>query len=160
MYHYGKGIEKNYEKALWCHKVSANLSKQELNYRIGLEYFNTTYKPKPNVETGLIYINEAINQGSSTATRFIADKYYYDDDVIEEDHVKALEFYTMLADCQNGYHNFSAGKDYYEGNGDYKKNTAVGLIYLNTAAFDQYYYKALQYLGDLFLYGDDSTDED
>jgi TPR repeat protein len=160
MYYYGKDIEKNYEKALWCHKVSANLLIQKLNCRIGLEYFNTTYKSKPNVKTGLIYINKAINQSSSTAARFIADKYYYGDDGIDKDHVKALEFYKTSAGCQDEYDNFRTGKDYYEGNGNYKKNTTVGLIYLNKAAFDRSYPEALQYLGDLFFYSDDGTDKD
>jgi TPR repeat protein len=161
MYYEGKGVEKNHEKAIWCHKVSANLLVKELNYRIGLEYYcNVTYESKPKVEVGLIYINEAINQGYSTATRFMAEKYYHGNNNIDKDQVKALKVHKMLADRKNGPENFSLGKEYYNGHGDLQKNTTIGLNYLNTAALDKNYSTALQYLGDLFFYGDDGIDED
>jgi TPR repeat protein len=124
-----------------------------------LKYLYGSNQLNQNVEAGLIYINEAINQGFSTATQFIADKYYYGDGVIDKDQVKSMEIHNILANRGNGYEAFCIGKKYYQGT-KYLKNTTVGLIYLNIAAFDKSSPEALRYLGDLFYYGDNDTDKD
>jgi hypothetical protein len=123
-----------------------------MNDRIGLEYFNGSNQSNKNIEAGLIHINEAIAQGSSTATRFIADKYYYGDNDIQKDQAKALELHKTLAARWFSDDNFRIGKKYYEGSKELKKNSTIGLIYLNTAAFYQKNSNAIKYLGDLLYY--------
>jgi TPR repeat protein len=86
----------------------------------------------------------------------LGDLFYYGGDDIEKDQMKALELYKMSAACYYG--TFIIGKKYYEGS-EYLKNTTIGLIYLNIAAFDKHSPEALRYLGDLFYYGGDSIDK-
>ncbi|KAI8883478.1 HCP-like protein, partial [Backusella circina FSU 941] len=93
MYYYGKGAELNQEKALKLHGLSAGLSTKAKNYNIGLDYFNGSGQTNKCVDIGLIYINEAINQGYSTAERFIGDKYYYGCDSLQKNQEKALELH-------------------------------------------------------------------
>jgi TPR repeat protein len=113
MYYEGENVEKNHEKAIWYYKDSAGFLTREMNYRIGLEYFNGSNQSKKNIEAGLIHINESIDQGSSIATRFIADKYYYGDNDIEKDQAKALKLHKTSATRSYHSSNFELGKEYY-----------------------------------------------
>ncbi|KAI8876763.1 HCP-like protein [Backusella circina FSU 941] len=154
MYYYGKGVELNQEKALKLHGLSAGLSTKAKNYNIGLDYFNGSGQTNKCVDIGLIYINEAINQGYSTAERFIGDKYYYGCDSLQKNQEKALELHRASANRNDAYDNFKWGKNYYEGSNGVLKDSTTGFIYLNKSALDQHHSDALQYLGDLYYYGD------
>lgn len=152
---------KTKKKALKLHKLSSDCNDQFENFRIGKEYHNGHGDFSKNIAIGVIYLNRAaFDQNYSNALQYLGNLLFYGDDSIDKDQVKALELHKMSANRINGSENFSLGKGYCEGYGDYKKNTTIGLIYLKTAAFNQNDSKALQYLGDLFYYGDDDINED
>jgi TPR repeat protein len=159
MYHKGKGVKKVHKKSLWFPKISASLSENIFNDDFVLKYMVNSYELEKDAEARILEISREINQGFSATAQFIADKYYYGDDVIVKDQVKSMKIHNILFNHINGHEAFYIGKKYYQGS-KYLKNTTIGLIYLNIAAFDKYFPAAFRFLGDLFYYGDSDTDKD
>jgi hypothetical protein len=162
LFYYGDDtVHKDQVKALELHNTSAAQNYGFINSRVGEEYYEGSEDLKKNSTIGLIYLNRAaLIQNDSGALQYLGDLFYYGDDTVHKDQVKALELHNTLAAQNYGFTNFKTGVKYYEGSEDLKKNSAIGLIYLNRAALIQNDSDALQYLGDLFYYGDDTVHKD
>ena len=120
--YYGKGVPRDYKKALYWYEKAANSGDADAQYNLGNMYYNGDGTPQ-DYEKAFYWYEKAANSGEFIAQYKLGKMYYYGEGVVQ-DYEKAFYWYEKAANAGDSDAQINLGYMYEKGEGvvqDYKK---------------------------------------
>lgn len=144
MYKSGKGVEKNFEKAVEYFQFSADKQDSFSQYSLADMYY-WGKGVEQDYDRALQLYGEAYYNGCFYAANKLAS-FYYNGEIVEKDYYKAFEYWSSIPeDEEDGEHHFYLGQCYHNCRGvDYDISDESTRVERLTKA-KEHYKKALEY---------------
>jgi TPR repeat protein len=158
MYYYGKGAQKNREKALDLHEVYSDHCDCVKNLSICLQYYHGDDDTKKSYSIAFKYARTAVSQGSTKALLYLGDMYYFGQG-IKQNRSSAMTMYRHFYSIQGSRENIKTGLQYYRGGDGVIKNREVASVFFKRVALQEST-ADLRQLGDLINNDKDNDTRD
>ena len=149
MYHYGRGVEQSYEKAVEWYRKAADQGYARAQHNLGYMYYSG-HGVEQSYEKAVEWYRKAADQGLAAAQNNLGYMYYCGHGV-EQSYEKAVEWYRKAADQGLAAAQSDLGYMYYNGQGveqSYEK-----AVEWDRKAVDQGYAVAQYDLGYMYYSG-------